>query len=105
MLYNHRRLSKECIIREFSHIGARLEFTAPAALPDTFEVHIPSKNEFFQARATWHKGNDVGIAWTNEDAPHSPLESNKSADPLGDRVTRLEHDVAMIRKRLDALQS
>jgi len=105
VLYNHRRLSMDCIIREFSNIGARLAFSEPAALPDAFEVHVPSRNEYFQARAIWHKGNEIGIAWATADGSRSPQESCQSADPLSDRVTRLEHDVAMLRRRLDALQS
>jgi hypothetical protein len=104
VLFNHRRSSMDCIIREFTKSGARLEFSEAPVLPEAFEVHVPSKDEYFQAHAIWHKGHDIGIAWAPEEVPLSPPESHRSADPLRDRVTKLEHEVAMIRKRLDALQ-
>lgn len=34
----------DCVIREFTDIGARLELSDVAALPDTFEVYVPSKD-------------------------------------------------------------
>jgi len=95
----------DCIIREFSKIGARLEFSQAATLPDAFEVHVPSKDEYFQAHAIWRTGHEVGIAWEPEEMPRSSLDGYRAADSLVDRVTKLEHDVAMLRKRLDAMQS
>lgn len=103
--FNHRRSSMDCVIREFTDIGARLEFSDIAALPDAFEVYVPSKDRYFQAQAVWHKGNDIGVAWVPEESVHLVPESLRSADPIGDRMSRLEHEVAMLRKRLDNLQS
>src|SRR5580704_15538171 len=102
VLFNHRRLTRDCTIRDFSNIGARLAFSGVASLPNTFEVYVPSKDEYRQAHAKWHKGNDIGVAWALEEEPRSPPEGHRSADPLGERLTKLEQEVAMILKRLDA---
>jgi hypothetical protein len=104
VLFDHRRLSRDCIVRDFSKIGARLAFSEATSLPDAFEVYVPSKDEYLQAHAKWHKGNDIGIAWALEEVPHSPPAGHRSADPLGERLTKLEQEVAMILKRLDALR-
>jgi hypothetical protein len=103
--FNHRRSSMDCVIREFTDIGARLELSDMAALPDAFEIYVPSKDQYFQAQSVWHKGNDIGVAWMPEGSVHLVPETFRSADPIGDRVSKLEHEVATLRKRLDSLQS
>jgi hypothetical protein len=105
VLFDRRRSTVDCLIREFSRNGARLEFSETATLPDAFEVHVPSKHEYFQAHAIWRTGHEVGIAWEPEETPRSSLDGYRTADSLADRVMKLEQDVAIIRKRLDAMQS
>jgi hypothetical protein len=100
VLFNRRQSSVDCIIRQFTKMGARLYFPELASLPDTFEIHIPSKDQYFQARAVWHKGSDIGVAWTPENPPGGP-----SADPFADRIAKLEHEVAVLHEQLDALQT
>ena len=102
--FNHRRSSMDCIIREATRSGGRLECPELAALPDAFEIYVPSRDQYFQAKAVWHKGNNVGVSWEAEDILHAAAETCRSDDPLSDRVARLEHDVATLRKRLNALQ-
>jgi hypothetical protein len=101
--FNRRRSSMDCVLREFTDIGARLEFSNVAGLPSTFEVYVPSRDLYFQARTVWHKGNSLGVSWEPEESAHAP-ESLRSAEPITDRLARLEHEVALLRKRLDALQ-
>jgi hypothetical protein len=105
VLFNRRQSSMDCLIRDFTKIGARLHFPETAALPDAFEIYVPSKDEYFQAHAIWHKGSDVGVAWAPERPPVTAPGGYQSTDPIGDRVARLEHEVAALRKRLDALQT
>jgi hypothetical protein len=102
--FNRRQSSINCIIREFTNTGARLQFPQVAALPDTFEVYIASKDEYFHARAIWNKGSDVGVAWLPEGTLSLPPGNNWSADHIGDRLAKLEHEVAVLHKRLDTLQ-
>jgi hypothetical protein len=103
--FNRRQSSVDCIIREFTKIGARLHFPDLAALPDVFEIYVPSKDEYFQARAVWHKGSDVGIAWTPEGPPDAPSNGYGSAGAIGERLAKLEHEVAALHKRLEAMQA
>jgi hypothetical protein len=106
VLFNRRQSSMDCLIRDFTKIGARLHFPEMGSLPDTFELYVPSKDEYFQAHAIWHKGSDVGVAWTPEKSTATPPGGGyQSADPIGDRLAKVEHDVALLHKRLDALQA
>jgi hypothetical protein len=102
--FNHRRSSVDCVIRDFTRDGARLEVPDHAVIPDFFEVHVPSKDQQFQARVVWRKANAIGIAWVTDDLLHPAAESARSGDPLADRVAKLEHEVAVLRKRLEVMQ-
>jgi hypothetical protein len=104
VFFNRRQSTIDCTIREFSRTGARLAVSDLALLPAAYEVYIPSKNEYFKANTKWHRGNEVGVAWVPEEIPHSLVEGYQPTASLGDRVTKLEHEVAALRKRLDALQ-
>ena len=95
----------DCIVREFTNMGARLEFSEFPALPDAFEVFIPTRDEYFQARTIWHKSNDVGVAWSPEGIFLPHRDCDRSSSPIEDRVTRLEHEVALLRKQLGELKT
>ncbi len=101
---NHRRSSIDCTIREATRSGGRLKCSELAALPDAFEIYVPSRDQYFQAKAVWHKGKYVGVIWETEDILDPAAATCRSADPLSDRVAKLEHDVATLRKRLNALR-
>lgn len=103
LYFNHRQSSMDCNIRNFSDLGARLEFPETTPLPDSFEVYIPSKDQYFQARAIWHDGAHVGVAWLPEEAPSVIPASLRSGDRIADRLAKLEHEVAIIRKRLEVM--
>jgi hypothetical protein len=105
VFFNRRQSSMDCLIRDFTKVGAHLHFPGTAALPDAFEIYVPSKDEYFRARAIWHNGSDVGIAWMPENPSVAPPASYQSADPIGDRLAKVEHEIAVLHKRLDALQT
>jgi hypothetical protein len=100
--FNLRQSSMDCIIRDFTTIGARLQFAEIPALPDVFEVFIPTRDDYFQAHTVWHKGREIGVAWCPEGILIPHRASDRSGDPIEDRVTRLEHEVAVLRKQLNA---
>lgn len=102
--FNHRRSSMDCTVRDFTSKGARLECSETVALPDVFELYIPSKDEYFRARLAWRKANLIGISWAPEQAPQAAAENARSGDPIADRIAKLEQEVARLHERLDALQ-
>jgi len=105
IFFNHRLSSIDCTIRNFTTAGARLQFSESVALPNAFEIYIPSKDEYFQAHAIWHKGCDIGVAWAPEGTWSFPIVSYRSADPIADRLAKLEHEVAAMRKQLETMEA
>jgi PilZ domain-containing protein len=66
--FNNRLSSMDCIVRDLTEKGARLQVSESIALPDTFELYLPNKDAHFRARAQWRKGDQLGVSWTPESA-------------------------------------
>ncbi len=92
--FNNRLSSVDCIVRDLGDNGGRLEVPENVAIPDAFELSIPTKDEHFQARVKWRKGNNLGVGWG--------LAGSDEA--LAERVAKLERTVAALQRRLDALE-
>ncbi len=100
--FNNRPASMDCIVRDVTANGARLEFSENVTLPELFELYLPNKDEYFRAPVIWRRGSQLGISWKPDD---SNERAEQGADnPVTDRLAKLEHAVAVLQKRLDALQ-
>jgi hypothetical protein len=100
--FNNRLSSVDCILRDVADIGGRLEDNA--TIPDAFELYIPTKQEHFQARVKWRKGNILGIAWGAEQSPKPGFDLAAADESFAERLGKIERDIAILKRRLDALQ-
>lgn len=98
--FNNRLSSMDCIVRDVTESGARLEFSENVTLPEAFELYLPARNEYFRARIEWRKGNLLGISWGTA---KERLDAD-GENPFNERLAKLEHDVAVLQRRLDSLQ-
>jgi hypothetical protein len=106
IIYNNRLSSLDCIVRDATEKGGRLEFYGSVAIPDAFELHFPNKDEHYQAHVEWRKGNHVGVSWCPDQPPQQGGESSggRSERSLADRVAKLEQELAALQRRFDNLQ-
>jgi hypothetical protein len=102
--FNNRLASMECIVRDVTGQGCRIEFSENVTLPDNFELYLPNKDEYFQARVKWRRGNNIGLTWQVDRQPRPPAEAGETEKTLAERVSKLEQIVAALQKRLDVLQ-
>jgi hypothetical protein len=103
--FNNRMTSMDCVVRDVTEKGARLQVSESVALPDAFEIYLPKKDEHFCAQAQWRKGDQLGVSWTPDSAFRHKSESSVHAEQaLADRVARLEREVVALQRRLDSLQ-
>ena len=107
--FNNSRTVIDCLIRDLSDHGARLRFSDSISIPDSFELHIPQKNQTLRVTARWRHGMDVGVAFT--DAARAPSTAGTPATPaasdlatLAERVQKLEGEVAELRRLLRRLK-
>jgi hypothetical protein len=102
--FNNRLSSMDCMIRDVTANGGRIEVSDSVALPNTFEIYLPNKDEYFNAKVVWRRGGSLGISWSQEQFSRQKPEHGDSQHAIADRLARLEHEVARLHKRLDALQ-
>ena len=99
--FNNGLSSMDCIVRDLTEGGSRLEVSETVALPDVFELYLPNKDEYFHAKVEWRKANSLGISWASEQPAGPGAEHGDSQASFGDRLAKLEREVASLKKRLD----
>ena len=50
-----------CVVRNFSSTGARLEGTLPASLPQTFDLVFDDDRSALACRVKWRRERAVGV--------------------------------------------
>ena len=103
ILFNNRRTTVDCLIRDFSEIGARLNFDRMISLPDLVELFIPVKDETRRAKIIWRNADEVGVSFNFDEGSPSLVPGIPQAD-WGARIQKLEHDVAALQRKLNELQ-
>ncbi len=53
----------DCVIRDMSGSGARIEFSDFVALRDKFELLIKNENKIVPVRRTWQRGKQAGVSF------------------------------------------
>jgi hypothetical protein len=103
--FNNRRSTVDCLIRDYSDLGARLKFSESIAVPEAIELFIPNKEEIHRARVEWRSGNEMGVSF-GEDV-RAPSIAPDAAQPgdLATRVQRLEAEVATLKRFVNELRS
>ena len=89
--------AKECVVRDISEHGARLEFKSGARLPkDQISLAIARKGKSFLARIVWWRDNIVGVAFTDpaDQVPVSDLE---------ERLRKSEKKKRQLQRRINDL--
>ena len=61
----------DCLIRDVSEAGARLEFSGATELPPEFRVLIFSSNLLYPAEVEWQRGLAAGVLFTGPGATPS----------------------------------
>lgn len=80
IVFNNRFSLIDCVVRDLSEGGARIEFPTPFEPPPTFELEVPKKNLRIWARRAWSSGKQHGLAFfepsaKDEMAPISEVQS------------------------------
>lgn len=104
ILYNNRRNAVDCLIRDISPYGARLVFSDAVMLPNVLELFIPHKDQTLRVHVIWSNGGEVGVAFPQA-SEQSNAAGTASADPMAERVQRLEEEVAALKRILKRLKT
>lgn len=102
--FNKGASSMDCLVRDFSEMGARLELSETSTLPESFDLYIPAKEMTLRSNLRWRRGDAVGVAFaeTHKPAPEPALAAvtDPSLAVLLRRITELEAENAALRSVL-----
>ncbi len=78
-IYNNRRSSVDCLVRDISDTGAKLVFGGTVNIPDVVELYLPNKDEVRRAKVQWRKGNEMGVDFNDD-----PADAGTASGDLSD---------------------
>jgi hypothetical protein len=100
--FNNARSTLDCLIRDISLDGARLDFSGTVSTPDVFDLYIPQKEQVICANVAWRHGEEVGVAFAQPSAMDQLGEAE--ADDLARRLARLEAQVGTLKRACKKLR-
>jgi hypothetical protein len=60
-----------CVIRDLSEGGVRLQAAFATALPGNFQLQIPGENVIVTVRQLWRMGDEIGVRFIGDRRPAS----------------------------------
>jgi hypothetical protein len=96
--FEGRGTAVDCVVRDISDVGARLQFDKPLVLSELLDLHIPIKGQSFHAERRWHSGAEIGVTFN--------ASKKLSTDDTGvdRRVDRLKEEIVVLKKAIKTLQ-
>jgi hypothetical protein len=88
----------DCVVRDISETGARLQFAKPQKISEVVDLHIPIKGQSFHAKVRWEDGSEIGIAF------HATSTMGTANIGLDERINRLEAEIAALKHSVKHLQ-
>jgi len=108
--YNDRSAAADCLIRDISDTGARLELSETVVIPYLIDLYIPKREETLRASVQWRHGDLVGIAFTTSQPATEPVAGDSKMPAkqtqiavLTERVRQLEDEVASLKQSVKNL--
>jgi hypothetical protein len=101
--FNNRQSSVDCLIRDISPNGLRLEFPESVTIPDVVELYIPTKDQTLRVHVRWRRGKEAGVQ--PEDAHAGSGAAPAPALDLPQRVQQLEAEVASLRRAVTEIRA
>ena len=98
IVFNQRRSVLDCLVRNVSGEGARIEFTNAALVPEAFDLVMPSREQTRRVRVRWRSQDVAGVTLDG-------LQAGAVLSDDGLRVRALEEEVARLRRRNAELQA
>ena len=101
VIFNKGASTFDCVVRNISSAGARLEIADSMALPAEFDLDIPHKGRNFRARIVWRADNMVGVEMADG---HVSTSAPQGDETEADRCDRLMRENAKLKAQLLVLK-
>jgi hypothetical protein len=95
---DERGATRECVVRNISEKGARLEFSNVIKLPkQQISLTIARKGRSFLAKIIWWRDNFVGVAFSSDTSSALPVSD------LEERLRKSEQKKLQLQRRIKEL--
>jgi hypothetical protein len=95
---DERGATKDCVVRNISEKGARIEFNNVVKLPkEQISLTIARKGRSFLAKVIWWRDNFVGVAFSSEQPYELPVSD------LEERLRKSEAKKRQLQRRIKQL--
>ena len=102
--FNRGLSTCECMIRNLSEGGARLDVNSAVSLPAFFHLYIPVQDKRLYAELKWRSENEAGIQFCDEEPAREAANHTVQADAaLKLRIRELEAEVVRLQNRISQL--
>ena len=102
--FNRGLTTCECMIRNLSEGGARLDVNSDVSLPTFFHLSIPVQDKRLYAELKWRSENEAGIQFCDEEPVSAASKQTVEVDAaLKLRIRELEAEVLQLRNRITQL--
>lgn len=90
----------DCVVRNFTPDGAKVELNCPAAVPDLVDLTIARKGIAYLARVVWRRDNEAGLVL------HSPQRAASELPlDIALRIRATERANRKLRQQIEQLRS
>ncbi len=100
IIFNNHSTTIDCVIKNISRAGAKIELGNSMSIPETFDLEVPQKGRSFRARLSWRNETSIGVEFVEDDA----VERDRGeVERLRQENRALRASVAQLTKRLEQL--
>ena len=103
IIFNGGNSSVECIIKNFSASGAKIELSDAVAVPSEFDLDVPQKHRLYRARLMWRDPEALGVQFIETVAATDSGTLEASLARLDRENKKLKATVVNLTKRLERL--
>lgn len=99
--FNNGATTCDCVVRNLSENGARIDLGVFASVPMYFELHIPLRQQRFKAELKWRSETEAGVQFLQEDGVEAVTggSEQKATAALQLRIRELEAEVVRLQNR------
>jgi hypothetical protein len=103
----------DCLVRDLSETGAKLELSENVVIPDVIDLYIPKKDETLRASVLWRYGDLIGVAFNKNASPQQERAAGAAIltvvgrtpqdGGLAGRLQRIEAELASLKRAIENL--